>query len=67
MNVYVITGRSFGGEIYCTINGVELIVPDIMDNRHRYMIWDEWEMGPPDPVTGIRTQVNFLPPKPDHP
>lgn len=64
MNTIVIIARLYCGAIKCIIYGDELIVPDDMTNRHRYMIWDEWEMCPPDPVTGERVQVNFLPPAP---
>ncbi|MQY44509.1 DUF4376 domain-containing protein [Rhizobiales bacterium RZME27] len=40
----------------------ESSVPDDMGNRHRFQIWDEWEMGLPDPETGERVRINTIPP-----
>jgi hypothetical protein len=61
MEPITIIKRQADGSILCTIDGMETVVPDDMDNRYRFRIWDEWEMGPPDPVTGERVRINTLP------
>lgn len=59
-----IHGSFQSGAIDVTIDGVRLVVPDNMENRHRYQIWDEWEMAPVDPENpdGGRVRVNTIPP-----
>ncbi len=57
-----VIGYNAYGEIIADIDGTRWTVPDDFTNRHRYMIWDEWEMGPPDPVTGERERINTIPP-----
>lgn len=59
-----VLGYTEGGSIRVILDGDEneSFVPDDMGNRHRFQIWDEWEMGPPDPETGERERVNTIPP-----
>jgi hypothetical protein len=57
-----VIGSNPSGLIVIEIDGVEISVPDNMTNPYRIKIWDEWEMGPPDPQTGERERVNTIPP-----
>ena len=63
-----IIGRTENGTIHVIFDDEDGIsfVPDNMGNRHRFRIWDEWEMGPVDPVTGERERINTIPPL-EHP
>lgn len=42
-------------------NGEISHVPDTMDNSLRSWIYENWEMGPPDPETGERERINTIP------
>lgn len=58
-----VIGYTESGMIRAILDGddAESTIPDDMGNRHRFMIWDEWEMGPPDPETGERARINTIP------
>ena len=55
-----VIGYDKNGMIRAEIDGAEWAVPDDMGNRHRAMIYDQWEMGPPDEA-GNRERINTIP------
>lgn len=57
----IVFGFTESGMIRAEIDGEIRWVPDDMENGDRCRIWDEWEMGEPDPITGQRPRINTIP------
>lgn len=59
-----VIGYTESGSIRAILDGneSESNVPDDMGNRHRFMIWDEWEMTPPGTGDPNRERANTIPP-----
>ena len=59
-----VIGKTANGTIRAIFDGDGIVrfVPDDMSSADRYRIWNEWEMGPPDPETGARERINTIPP-----